>query len=227
MPKKPTICKAAKMRRKSMELIYEAYKKQIYSFCLLLANSEEAAKEITKRSLSEAWDELKSYTPSEDEDFYNLVIKKAAVMCLEVCPVDCNAFKNIKNEALLKIDIEREKYTGNAAEGYSLYKTATAKASRENMALIILFFAGRLDYKSISKVLNIRKGVLKGVFENAAANLSRALQKVDINGARIHTPTVNQLRSFYREYAKTISFPEELDKECLLDIKKKSKFRLW
>ncbi len=227
MAKKDIVCKASKMRRKAMIELYEKYKNQIYSFNLLMLEDEEKAGEETLNTFNTIWDELKSANIIEDELFFKLAIKIFVKRNLKSIFEDKGIFNNITLKSQTKIEIEKEKYTGNIEKGFALYKTAVSKTDRQSLNIIILYFAGRLDLDDIGRIIKVRRGSVKRAFEAAAVNLSLSLQKVSANGTRNDTPTVNQLRSFYREYAKALTFPEELDKNCLADIKKKSKFRLW
>lgn len=224
MVKKDIVCKASKMKRKAMIELYEKYKKQIYSFSLLLSTDENIAEKTTRKAFNSAWDRIKILNISEDEEFFKFAVTDCAKAILKDKKRD---IKGIIPEEILSTNIEREKYTGDIEKGISLYKTAIGKLEDDSVILIILYFAGRLELNEISDILRVRRGIIKGAFKNSAATFSRLLNKVSISGTRCDAPTVNQLRSFYREYAKVTPYPEELDKNCLADIKKKSKFRLW
>ncbi len=227
MVKKDIVCKASKMKRKAMIKLYEKYKNQIYSFNLLILEDEDRAKEETINAFNTVWDELKCANIIEDELFFKLAVKIFVKRNLKSIFEDKSIFNSITLKSYPKIEIEKEKYTGNIEKGIDLYKTAVSKTDRQGLNLIILYFAGRIDFDDIGRIIKVRRSSVKRMFEDAAANLSLSLQKVSANGTRNDTPTVNQLRSFYREYAKTLTLPEELDKNCLSVIKKKSKFRLW
>lgn len=224
MVKKDIVCKASKMKRKAMFELYEKYKKQIYSFCLLLSDDEAIAQKSTLNALNFAWNRIKILNISEDEEFFKFAVTDCAKAILKDKKRN---IKSISPEEMLSINIEREKYTGDIEKGIGLYKTAIGKLDEESADLIILYFAGRLELKEISDILRVRLRIIKWAFKNSAATFSRLLNKVSIGGTRCDAPTINQLRSFYREYAKFTPYPEELDKDCILNIKKKSKFRLW
>ena len=66
--------------------------------------------------------------------------------------------------------------------------------------------------------LKIKRTNIIGKLKTAVEEFSEHLKKLGAGGIRKDVPTVNHLRSFYREYAKTVKLPE-----CLEDKKKNKK----
>ncbi len=215
MLKKSLAFKAAKSKKRAKRGLFEKYKNQIYNLLIMLIDDEEKAAKITVEVFSMGFEKIKNSDIKEDEEFYKTVVNLAVIRSIPFLNLDLKG--NIKGEDTSPLDIEKEKYVGEVREGYKYYSGAFSKLEELSKVLIVLYFCGRLNEEEIGRLLKIRRTNIISKLKTAVEEFSIHLENLGAGGIRKDIATVNQLRSFYREYAKTIKLPE-----CLED-KKKSK----
>lgn len=220
MLKKSLAFKAAKSKKRAKRGLFEKYKNQIYNLLIMLIDDEEKAAKITVEVFSMGFEKIKNNYILEDEEFYKIVVSLGITRCIPL--LNPHLRENLKGEDTSPLDIEKEKYVGEATEGYKYYSGAFSRLDELSKILIILYFGGRLNEEEIGRLLKIRRTNIISKLKTAVEEFSEHLEKLGAGGIRKDVPTVNQLRSFYREYAKTIKLPE-----CLENKKeKKNKKRI-
>ena len=216
MLKKSLAFKAAKSKKRAKNALFHKYKNQIYNILIMLIDDGEKSAKFTVEAFTMGFEKIKNNYILEDEEFYKIVVSLGITRCIPF--LNPHLRENLEGEDTSPLDIEKEKYVGEAREGYKYYSGAFSRLDELSKVLIILYFGGRLSEEEIGRLLKIRRTNIINKLKTAVEEFSAHLEKLGAGGIRKDVPTVNQLRSFYREYAKTIKLPE-----CLEDKKKNNK----
>ena len=219
MFKKSLVFKAAKSKKRAKILLFQKYQNQIYNLIFMLTEDEEKAAKFTIEAFNLGFERIKNSYIREDEEFYKIISSLGITRCVPF--LNPHIRENLKGEDTSPLDIEKEKYMGEALEGYKYYSGAFSKLDEFSRILIILYFGGRLNEEEIGRLLKIKRTNIIGKLKTAVEEFSEHLKKLGAGGIRKDVPTVNHLRSFYREYAKTVKLPE-----CLKDNKKSKTKRI-
>lgn len=216
MFKKSLAFKAAKSKKRAKNALFNKYKNQIYNLLIMLIEDEEKAAKFTVEAFNLGFEKIKNSYIRDDEEFYKIIASLGITRCVPF--LNPHIRENLKGEDTSPLDIEKEKYVGEAREGYKYYSGAFLKLDELSKVLIIFYFGGHLNEEEIGRLLKLRRTYIIFKLKAAVEEFSEHLEKLGAGGIRKNVPTVNQLRSFYREYAKTIKLPE-----CLEDKKKNKK----
>lgn len=216
MLKKSLAFKAAKSKKRAKNALFHKYNNQIYNLLFMLTEDEESAAKFTVEAFNLGFEKIKNKYILEDEEFYKIVASLGIIRCAPFLKPNLREETGVEDTSPL--DIEKEKYVGDIREGYKYYSSAFSKLDELSRVLIIIYFGGRLNEEEIGRLLKLRRTYIIGKLKAAAEEFSEHLEKLGAGGIRKDVPTINQLRSFYREYAKTIKLPE-----CLEEKKKNKK----
>ncbi len=216
MLKKSLAFKAAKSKKRAKNALFHKYKNQIYNLLIMLIEDEEKAAKFTVEAFNLGFEKIKNSYIRDDEEFYKIIASLGITRCVPF--LNPHIRENLKGEDTSPLDIEKEKYVGEVREGYKYYSGAFSKLEELSKVLIVLYFCGRLNEEEIGRLLKIRRTNIICKLKTAVEEFSEYLEKLGAGGIRKDVPTVNQLRSFYREYAKTLKLPE-----CLEEKKKNRK----
>ncbi len=211
MIKKSLAIKAAKSKKRAKILLFHKYKNQIYNLLIMLIEDEEKAGKFTVEAFNLGFEKIKNSYIRDDEEFYKIIAGLGITRCVPF--LNPHIRENLKGEDTSPLDIEKEKYVGEAREGYKYYSGAFLKLDELSKVLIIFYFCGHLNEEEIGRLLKLRRTYIIFKLKAAVEEFSEHLEKLGAGGIRKNVPTVNQLRSFYREYAKTIKLPECLEEK--------------
>jgi len=205
----PTIIeRAVAGHMKSMQELYEANKKELYTFCCMVLRNAAQAKTASENVISEIWSRAKDQRITEEDQFRRLMMQCAARQCRKILfGKDARAFRLSRVMAFTPYTFLEEEYTGDVTEGTNKLLTALESIEAPRRFVYLLHTVGKLDNKKISEIIEQREEVVRYDYATAVIELNQILgNSGSLNVARA--------ASLAGKAAGMAVCPESMEKNC-------------
>lgn len=209
--------KAAKGNKKAMLALYESNKQRVYYFSRILLEDDLKASKATVKVFNEIWKRLETEVPECDADFKALLMQRTAKYCCnEILKADANAFQVKKlpePEQDKSHELDTEIFEGDSENGLSQLNSALSKLDSCRKYIFLMYAAGRLTVRRISRVTKIKESSLTMLLSTTETQLSNTLKRLSAKDSRTDIPTYNQTASIFENTEKSTKVPESIDAE--------------
>lgn len=214
--------RAAKGNRKSMTILYEAYKNELYSFCFMLFCNKQKAGIAMANVMNGIWVKLLKNNISSKTEFRHLLFVEAAKHCFYLMFRKRGKEFIIDESFQIKSELVFDKmYTGNISEEMMLFQRVLSKIEPQRRYIYLLYIVGNLNFKEISQIVNQEENVTRYWFETAAKTIVFNLDQMRSEGILIE-----DVKSLVEQASMTECIPKAINSLCLKRIKSCSKITL-
>jgi len=191
---------------KSMQELYEANKKELYTFCCFVLRNAGQARSASENVISEIWARAKDKQITEESDFRKLMILCAARQCRKLLfGKDPGAFRLTRVSAFTPQTILNEEFSGDVTKGTNELFDILDKIAAPKKFVFLVRTIGDLSEKQVAEIIGQREEVVRYDYSTTASEL-----RVHLNGA----VTPAKIVSLFKQASEMAVCPENMDKNC-------------